>query len=84
MWDTYLAEALGDGEAPLLTLHVYVCAALLVHFSDELLASGFPDTLLLLQSLPTRDWTNQQIEELLSRAFILKTQYSQSRAHLES
>lgn len=85
MWDTYLSEALGEpGEASFLTLHVYVCAAFLTHFAQELLTKDFQEMMLMVQDLPTASWSSQDMEELLSRAFVMKTQYSQSPAHLAS
>ena len=63
MWDTYLAE--GEGFA---TLHVYVCAALLVQWSSQIRQLDFQGVMLFLQRLPTAEWGEKDIEMLLSQA----------------
>ncbi|KAL6879501.1 rab-GTPase-TBC domain-containing protein [Trichoderma longibrachiatum] len=65
MWDTYLAEEQGFSE-----FHLYVCAALLVKWSDKLVKMDFQEVMMFLQSLPTKTWTEKDIELLLSEAFI--------------
>lgn len=67
LWDALLAKP--DGVAD---LHVYVCAALLVRFSAQLKAMDFEECIMLLQRLPTEDWSNEDIDELLSQASIWK------------
>ena len=79
MWDTYLSE----GEFA--TLHVYVCAAFLLHWSRELLQKKDEEQLLLfLQHLPTNDWTEDSIEMLLSQAYLWKTLYNESPSHIKA
>ena len=39
---------------------------------------------MFLQSLPTRDWTEKDIELLLSEAFIWQSLFRGSSAHLKS
>ena len=39
---------------------------------------------MFLQALPTREWTEKDIELLLSEAFIWQSLYGGSRAHLRS
>ncbi|KAF7554817.1 hypothetical protein G7046_g6716 [Stylonectria norvegica] len=65
MWDTYLAEEQGFSE-----FHLYVCAAFLVKWSDKLVKMDFQEVMMFLQSLPTKGWTEKDIELLLSEAFI--------------
>ncbi|KAJ4302297.1 GTPase-activating protein [Collariella sp. IMI 366227] len=65
MWDTYMAEEQGFSE-----FHLYVCAAFLVKWSDKLVKMDFQEIMMFLQSLPTRDWTEKDIELLLSEAYI--------------
>jgi len=95
VWDTYLAEhcaadsigsytgsdssASSDGFA---VLHVYTCAALLKHFSSELLAMEFGDLVTFLQHLPTTGWSSKEVELLLSQAYVFKSHYHASPAHL--
>lgn len=78
LWDTYLCEE-RDGFT---SFHVYVCAALLVSFSEELRKMQLEDVIIFLQALPTRGWTDDRAESLLSQAFILQTLFDGSPAHL--
>ncbi|KAF7190642.1 GTPase-activating protein gyp1 [Pseudocercospora fuligena] len=77
MWDTYLAEDQGFS-----AFHLYVCAAFLVKWSDKLQQMDFQEIMMFLQSLPTRDWTEKDIELLLSEAFIWKSLFAGSKAHV--
>lgn len=79
MWDTYLAEE--DGFS---SFHLYVCAAFLVKWSDQLRKMDFQETMMFLQSLPTRNWTEKDIELLLSEAFIWQSLFKGSGAHLKN
>lgn len=78
VWDTYLAET--DGFA---TFHVYVCAALLVSFSDELLEMDFQDLVMFLQNLPTEKWTWKEIDVILSQAYMWRTIFGAAPSHLQ-
>ncbi|EYB28872.1 hypothetical protein FG05_30253 [Fusarium graminearum] len=78
MWDTYLAEEQGFSE-----FHLYVCAAFLVKWSDKLLDMDFQEIMMFLQSLPTKGWTEKDIELLLSEAFIWQSLFKGSAAHLK-
>ncbi|KAG8420817.1 GTPase-activating protein [Metarhizium acridum] len=78
MWDTYLAEEQGFSE-----FHLYVCAALVVKWSDRLVKMDFQEIMMFLQSLPTKTWTEKDIELLLSEAFIWQSLYKGSAAHLK-
>ncbi|KAI0892144.1 RabGAP/TBC [Annulohypoxylon nitens] len=77
MWDTYLAEEQGFSE-----FHLYVCAAFLVKWSTKLVKMDFQEIMMFLQALPTRDWTEKDIELLLSEAYIWQTLFKNSSAHL--
>ncbi|KAF2821667.1 RabGAP/TBC [Ophiobolus disseminans] len=79
MWDTYLAEE--DGFS---SFHLYVCAAFLVKWSHELRKMDFQEIMMFLQSLPTRQWTEKDIELLLSEAFIWQELFKGSGAHLKN
>ncbi|KAK1770848.1 GTPase activating protein [Phialemonium atrogriseum] len=79
MWDTYMAEEQGFSE-----FHLYVCAAFLVKWSDKLVKMDFQEIMMFLQSLPTRDWTEKDIELLLSEAYIWQSLFKGSSAHLRS
>lgn len=79
MWDTYLSETpLGFNN-----FHVYVCAAFLIKFSDELKNMDFQDIILFLQNPPTSKWTEKDIELMLSEAFIWQSLYKNASAHLK-
>ncbi|KAK5116910.1 hypothetical protein LTR62_006631 [Meristemomyces frigidus] len=77
MWDTYLAEDQG-----FTAFHLYVCAAFLVKWSTQLMRMDFQETMMFLQSLPTTGWTEKDIELLLSEAFIWKSLFAGSQAHV--
>lgn len=78
VWDTYLAES--DGFA---LFHVYVCAALLVSFSDELQEMDFQDLVMFLQNLPTDSWTAKEIDVILSQAYMWRTIFGAAPSHLQ-
>ena len=77
MWDSYMSE--GDGFSE---YHLYVCAAFLVKWSDRLRKMEFQDMLIFLQSPPTSDWKEKDIELLLSEAFMWKSVFHSSPSHL--
>ncbi|MCJ1439103.1 GTPase-activating protein [Xylographa pallens] len=79
MWDAYMAEEQGFSE-----FHIYVCAAFLVKWTDQLVKMDFQEIMMFLQALPTRSWTEKDIELLLSEAFIWQTLYRGSSAHLKN
>ena len=97
MWDTYLVsivcspihkqpttnenQAEEDGFS---SFHLYVCAAFLVKWSDQLRKMDFQEIMMFLQSLPTRQWTEKDIELLLSEAFIWQSLFKGSGAHLKN
>lgn len=81
MWDTYLAEeslarAFSD-------FHLYVCAALLVSFSQQLRALDYQETVMFLQRLPTSTWTSKEVEVIISQAFMFMSLYSHAQSHLK-
>ncbi len=63
VWDTYLSELETFG-----IFHVYVCAAFLVRFSEDLRQVEFQDIMLFLKAPPTLNWSNKDIDLLLSQA----------------
>jgi hypothetical protein len=80
LWDTYISE--GDGGFE--DFHVYVCAAFLCQFSSQLQAMEFDELFGFMQHIPTDDWTDTEIEILLSQAYVLSTLFGGSDAHLTS
>jgi len=81
LWDAYLSEEGGSGFR---SFHPYVCAALLVRFSRRLQEMDFQDLVMFLQHLPTDSWTEQDVETLLSQAYIYKSLFHGSPHHLAS
>jgi hypothetical protein len=77
LWDACLSEDDGFG-----SFHVYVCAAFLKCWSDRLQAQEFQEIVTFLQDVPTNEWGNRDVEELLSQSFILKTLYDGAQNHL--
>ena len=78
LWDTYAAELETFG-----VFHVYVCAALLVKFSDQLRQLEFQDIMLFLKNPPTNNWQTSEIEMMLSQAYMWQTLFEDSPKHLE-
>ena len=64
LWDTYISE--GDGGFE--DFHVYVCAAFLCQFSVQLQSMEFDELFGFMQHIPTDEWTDIEIEVLLSQA----------------
>lgn len=80
LWDTCLAEdEAGHGFEG---FHVFVCAAFLKHFSALLVGSSGEELMTLLQELPTSTWGPEDVETLLSEAFVLSSLYRDSPAQL--
>ncbi|KAI9143531.1 rab-GTPase-TBC domain-containing protein [Paraphysoderma sedebokerense] len=80
MWDTYLAEG-PDGFSD---FHIYVCAAFLVRWNQKLKTLDFQGIMMFLQSAPTQEWDDKDIELLLSEAFMWKSLFHNSPMHLNS
>jgi len=80
LWDTYLAES--DSFA---LFQLYVCAAFLLHWREQLLLENdFQGLLLLLQNLPTQNWTGSQISLLVAEAYRLKVMFADAPNHLQN
>ena len=77
IWDTYLAEA-----EEFSTFHVYVCASFLAHWSKRLQQLEFHELMVFLQNLPTPRWGNEDVDMLLSQAFLYKSLYHDAPSHL--
>ncbi|KAL1917865.1 uncharacterized protein VTP21DRAFT_3699 [Calcarisporiella thermophila] len=78
LWDAYFSEG-ADGFA---TFHLYVCAAFLVKWSEQLRRLDFQGVMMFLQSLPTQHWTEQDVALLLSEAYMWKSLFHNSPNHL--
>lgn len=71
LFDTFLSEA--SSESSFEKIHVYVCAAFLKNWSEELQNLDFTELVIFLQHLPTQSWTDDDIGRLLSQAYMLMT-----------
>ncbi|KAK9455558.1 rab-GTPase-TBC domain-containing protein [Dipodascopsis uninucleata] len=78
MWDTYMAE----GSTGFSEFHLYVCAAFLVKWSSQIQTMDFQEIMMFLQSLPTKDWGEKEIELLLSEAYMWQSLFKNATAHL--
>jgi TBC1 domain family member 2 len=78
LWDTYLAES---DQFPV--LHTYVCTAMLLKFSHEIQVRDFQGLMIFLQNLPTQGWQPDEIEPILSQAFMWMTLYNDAPSHLK-
>ncbi|XP_031284935.1 GTPase-activating protein gyp1-like [Pistacia vera] len=79
LWDTYLAE--GDALPDFL---VYIFASFLLTWSDKLQKLDFQEMVMFLQHLPTNNWTHQELEMVLSRAYMWHSMFNSSPSHLAS
>ncbi|VVC36531.1 Hypothetical protein CINCED_3A016178 [Cinara cedri] len=78
LWDTYLAES--DCFA---TFQLYVCAAFLLHWRQELLEEkDFQGLMIMLQNLQTQNWTDTDISLLVAEAYRLKFTFADAPNHL--
>lgn len=91
VWDTYLAEMGGSEETAVgaatesegfAVLHVYMCASLLVRWSQQLQKMDFQELVMFLQDLPTTGWSMGDVAELLSQAFVYMSLYHHAPSHL--
>ncbi|CAH2093400.1 unnamed protein product [Euphydryas editha] len=80
LWDTYLAES--DGFA---IFQLYVCAAFLLHWRERLiLEKDFQGLMILLQNVPTQNWTDSNISVLVAEAYRLKFAFADAPNHLHN
>lgn len=80
LWDTYLAE--NDSFA---LFQLYVSAAFLLYWKQQLLLENdFQGLMILLQNLPTQNWTGFHIRLLVAEAYRLKVIFADSPNHLQN
>uniref|UniRef100_A0A8D8YGR5 TBC1 domain family member 22B n=1 Tax=Cacopsylla melanoneura TaxID=428564 RepID=A0A8D8YGR5_9HEMI len=78
LWDTYLAES--DDFA---AFQLYVCAAFLLHWRQKLLRErDFQGLMLMLQNLPTSNWSDHDIGVLVAEAYRFKVAFADAPNHL--
>ena len=74
LWDAYFSEEKGFSE-----FHLYVCACLLLYFSEKIKAmKEFQEIVVFLQNLPTSDWDIHDMDVLLAKSYSIKELYSNS------
>lgn len=61
---------------------VYVCTAFLTHWSKQLKQLPQQDMLLFLQHLPTAEWGEDEVDELVSQAYVLQSLFDAAPSHL--
>jgi hypothetical protein len=79
LWDAFMSEP--DGFS---AYAVYVAAALCLRWSTELKSMPFQDIMLFLQNLPTADWTERELHEVLANAYTYYRWFHSSPQHLKS
>ncbi|XP_042008671.1 TBC1 domain family member 22B-like isoform X2 [Salvia splendens] len=77
LWDTYLAE--GDALPDFL---VYISASFLLTWSEKIRKLDFQEMVMFLQHLPTHNWTDVELEMVLSQAYMWHTMFNNSPSHL--
>lgn len=71
LWDTYFSE-----EDAFNDFHLFVCAGLLLNFSEKLKKMGdFQETIMFLQNLPMTNWTLEDIDVLLAKSYQIHSMY---------
>jgi len=78
LFDTYIADEQGFS-----VFHLYVCAALLLKWSLKIKKMNFTDIMLFLQNMPTKDWREEDIEMIISEAFVFKSLYEDTQGHFD-
>uniref|UniRef100_A0A1D2A7A5 Rab-GAP TBC domain-containing protein n=1 Tax=Auxenochlorella protothecoides TaxID=3075 RepID=A0A1D2A7A5_AUXPR len=76
LWDTYLAEG-----SSLREFLVYALASFLLSWSSQLQQLEFQDLIMFLQRPPTAAWTEQDVEVVLSRAFMWRSSFKGATSH---
>ncbi|XP_073999300.1 TBC1 domain family member 22 isoform X2 [Rhodnius prolixus] len=80
LWDTYLSEL-----DTFSTFQLFVCASFLLHWRDDLLLEkDFQGLMLMLQNLPTQDWSDVQINMLVAEAYRLKCTFADAPNHFQT
>lgn len=79
LWDTYLAEG-----SQLKEFLVYVLSSFLLSWAPEVRKMEFQDLIMFLQKVPTQDWTESDIELVLSRAFMWRASFQGATSHFAS
>jgi hypothetical protein len=73
LFDTYISDEQGFS-----VLHLYVCASILLKWSKKLKKMNLDNIMLFLQDLPTKQWSEQDLDVIIAEAFVFKTLYEES------
>lgn len=76
LWDTYLAE--GPGLKGFL---VYVLSSFLLSWAPQLQCMEFQELIMFLQRMPTKGWTESDVEMVLSRAYMWRVSFKGAASH---
>ena len=79
LWDTYLSEG-----AALKEFLVYVLSSFLLSWAPQLRSMEFQDLIMFLQRVPTSEWTESDVELVLSRAFMWRASFQGATSHFAS
>ncbi|XP_011495862.1 PREDICTED: TBC1 domain family member 22B [Ceratosolen solmsi marchali] len=80
LWDTYLAES--DYFA---SFQLYVCTAFLLRWRRHLLLQpDFQGLMLMLQNLPTQNWSDSEINVLVAEAYKLQFTFADAPNHFQA
>lgn len=80
LWDTYLAEL---DNFP--TFQLYISAAFLLHWRDDLLKEqDFQGLIIFLHNPPTKKWTDEDVGVLLANTYKLMFMFADSPNHLQN
>ena len=77
LFDTYISDDQGFS-----VLHLYVCASILLKWSIKLKKMNLDNIMLFLQDLPTKQWSEQDLDVIIAEAYVFKSLYEESTGHL--
>jgi hypothetical protein len=73
LWDTYFSE-----DDAFNCFHLFVCAGLLLNFSERIKKMNFHETISFLQNLPTSAWSLDDVKILLAKSYQINVLYGKS------
>jgi hypothetical protein len=76
IWDTYLSEG-----PELKDFLIYVLSSFLLSWTPDLREKDFQELIMFLQHCPTENWTERDIELVLSRAFMWRVSFQVPLSH---
>lgn len=76
LFDTYMSDEKGFS-----VLHLYVCASILLKWSIKIQKMNLDNIMLFLQDLPTKQWSEQDLDVIIAEAYVFKSLYEDSTGH---